>query len=1234
VSLEGRTLGIYEIGRELGRGGMGAVYAATTTADSPAGPAGTTVAIKHIHAHLVEDSGAFARFVREADVGKSIRHEHVVRTFELCEEQADGEACHFMVMEFIKGQTLKELLAELGTVPEHLLYQVADQALDALAEIHSRGIVHRDIKPENIVITAEHHVLLMDLGVARLVEKGKTMTQAGEFVGSLPYAAPEQFGVEDSIGPAADLYAFGAVLYELITGRCPFDASELGMLLQQKLQGEVAPPSHVAEEVDAFLDEVILTCLQRESVRRFGSAGELRQILAEGRQSRWWRGRSVGRLPGAELALKRLRLAREVPLVGRAGELGRFHAVFEEAALAGRVLMVGGAAGVGKSRVVYDFLESLGSAGGPLVLAGRAVGPGGRAYQAFLEVIHDLVGFGDLPVDGRREALEEQLAKLLPDTPGIVPHLAEFLLAGLKPDDAAGFTKDALLSSFANLLRSAATKRPVIVAIEDLQLAGDGTLELFQYLARCVPGHAILLVGVYRDDEVEQGSTLHALLDALAPREDVASLHVTPLDRNASDALVRAYTLNESAVRSVGNLLYERGEGSPHVVLEILAHLRASGALVERDEQLFVEGPTQAIQLPSSITDVFALKLGRLDEEQRETLEAAAVLGPEFSASLLAGVLEERRIKLLKRLALLERKHRLLASSGKDSFRFVKRQVQESIYQSISPALRTEYHALVAETLRERYDEATTSSHDEATTSSVEEEQQAAPPEMAFELTRHLVAADQALEAEPYLGPALDHLAGAYHATFATPFLERIEREFEPARPPARFAIATHLWSLYEAQGQLHGQQRILDHALQFAEAMGDKEKEAEVCCRMAATHWRIGDQERARADAERGVSLARESGNRRWEAGSLQALGATDWSRGDFHACYERWVEALAIRREIGDRHGVGKSLQALGAVMARLGKPAQEIYETRLEALEIFRESGDRVAECGQLLNVGNSLAQFGRHEEALEHFNQAADLCRELGNVKMEAFPFFNGARSHFALGRYERALEHLERAVEILAEVKNRDMQIAALTEFGARLTEVGEFDKAITRIDAAVRIAHETNARHRLGQALAALGNAYHSRGEHQRGWHYFEQALELAKQMGIAAAHAEILAVLGAAALREGDDARAATLLVEELEVSENAELSAYQRPLAWARLARSCEENRDTHAREAAEALAGGDGWPLVVTAEIHSHLAEVLDDPDHLRRAKEDIQRITREFRNDSYRDHVRSSCGIDLS
>jgi serine/threonine-protein kinase len=184
----GADLGPYRIDRELGSGGMGKVYAATG--------ADGAVALKIVHPHLLEMPGFFKRFLREAQLGQSIRHENVVRTLDCDQEFSDGKPQCFLVMEYVEGQTLSELLRELERVPEELCRHVAREICKGLAAVHDAGVVHRDLKPENVLITPDHVVKVMDLGVAKLSDEAMKLSQSGAFVGSAEYAAPEQFGGE------------------------------------------------------------------------------------------------------------------------------------------------------------------------------------------------------------------------------------------------------------------------------------------------------------------------------------------------------------------------------------------------------------------------------------------------------------------------------------------------------------------------------------------------------------------------------------------------------------------------------------------------------------------------------------------------------------------------------------------------------------------------------------------------------------------------------------------------------------------------------------------------------------------------------------------------------------------------------------------------------------------------------------------------------------------------------
>ncbi len=1209
LTLEGRTLGIYRVGPELGRGGMGTVYRATSTADGPAGPAGATVAVKVFHGELVEDERAFARCKLEAEIGKEIRHEHLVRTYGISSAELDGKPCPFMVMELIEGKTLKRLLAELGTLPEQLLLEISDQILGALHEIHERGVVHRDIKPENIVITPDQRVLLMDLGVARR-EAGQDRTRAGEFIGSLAYAPPEQFTAKD-VGRRADLYAFGVTLYELATGKNPFPQTDIATLLRTKLEGEIAPPRNVRGDLDPFLDHVIAICVRREKADRFATADELRRILREGERSEWWRLRGA---PSAEQTLKRLRSERRTPLVGRAAETEMLRDAYAKARAGGSVLLVRGPIGAGKSRLLYDFLEGIAGAGGPGIAAGRGTGAGGIAYGPFIEAFGDLLEGGDpgpSETQGRGAGdRRARLSGLLPDTPAIVEPLAEFLHGGLQPGPESALSKEALFAAAVKILRALAAERPLVLVLEDLHLAGAETVDLFAHVARWVPGTPLLLVGVYSDDELPEGSPLLELSARSTRLQTATTLAMGPLGAAATEDLVRSVVRHERTVRALAPALRARSEGNPLVVLEALAHLGQKGVLVEKDEGLELSGPPDEAALPATVRDLAALKLAGLGEEQRETLEVAAVLGAEFDASLLAEVLGTKLIELLQRLAGLERQNRLVVGSGRNSFRFVRRQLFEAIYEGVPEGLRAEYHSVVADTLLKPGE--------------------APEGKRAYAILFHLFHAERAPEAAPFLEPALDFMGRSFHASYAAPFLEKLQGALAPAAPPKRLAIAMRLWSSYELLGSRKDQMRVLDTARQLADAGGEPESRAHVHTLRASTYWYFGDYAKAGEEAQAGLDLAREAKNRKWEATCTHTLGVVAYRRGKLEECARLWREALGIRRAIGDRRGEASTLQALTLVMPSIGEGAAAL-DVMKEALAIWRAIGERRGEAGTLINMGNHLVDAGRHEEGLTCLTQALEGHRETGDSMQEALCLANLGRAQEIVGCVDEAKASWARALQLFVELGDPNGELAVRVMVGSVLGGYGESDEARAHLEAAIALAERAGAKTKLAMAHRWLGELRHGAGDHDRGWEHLRRALAIEEETRNASGRVLTLLAFGHASLAEGDHEGAARYLAEAVPDARGS--GGAQLPLLLVRLARAHHRaGRAADSRmcalEALERLEASGIAPPKEGPEIWYTLSEIDADAgrrgDFLARAKGMVEERARRIRSDGYREH----------
>jgi eukaryotic-like serine/threonine-protein kinase len=359
----GPPLGPYRIVSELGAGGMGTVYRAETQAAVHGFEAGASVALKVIHPQLLASPGFFKRFLREAELGRSVRHENVVRTIEADALLSGERQVHFMVLEYVEGKSLRRLLEELGRVPETLLREIAEQTAAGLAAIHAKGIVHRDLKPENVLLSHDHRVRVMDLGVAKLQEASVVLTREGQFTGSLLYAAPEQFQGRE-VGPAADLYSLGVILYELATGAHPFARDTAASIIHAHLHGEPPSACDAGVGVSPFLGEVIATLLRKAPSERIESAAALRELIVEAERSSWWAEREASsRARGS--GLPRILVDRETHLHGREQDLRTLRDAWTRASAGeGGVVLMVGEPGIGKTRILDALVREVASEGG------------------------------------------------------------------------------------------------------------------------------------------------------------------------------------------------------------------------------------------------------------------------------------------------------------------------------------------------------------------------------------------------------------------------------------------------------------------------------------------------------------------------------------------------------------------------------------------------------------------------------------------------------------------------------------------------------------------------------------------------------------------------------------------------------------------------------------------------------------------------------------------------------
>ncbi len=263
----GDRIGDYEVMAVLGAGGMGKVYKVRNLISD------RVEAMKVLLPNLAENPELGERFIREIKLQATLSHPNIA---------ALHTALHFenqllMLMEFVDGITLEELVRGGPLRLDEAIHYIA-QVCDALAYAHSKGIIHRDLKPSNMMLTPDGAVKLLDLGIAKFAQD-RSMTKTGFLVGSLPYISPEQIEGLPDIDVRTDIYSLGITLYQLVTGRVPFEADSEYSLMRKHLQETPVPPVQVMPDVPQGLSDIILTAIEKDRGRRFQSAAAMGAAL-------------------------------------------------------------------------------------------------------------------------------------------------------------------------------------------------------------------------------------------------------------------------------------------------------------------------------------------------------------------------------------------------------------------------------------------------------------------------------------------------------------------------------------------------------------------------------------------------------------------------------------------------------------------------------------------------------------------------------------------------------------------------------------------------------------------------------------------------------------------------------------------------------------------------------------------------------------------------------------------
>jgi predicted ATPase/predicted Ser/Thr protein kinase len=683
----------YEIAAEIGRGGMGVVYQAREAS------LGRQVALKFLPVDFARDADRLQRFLREARTASALNHPHI------CVVHALGkhEDRPFIVMEFIDGETLRARVAGRPDV-EQAARWIA-QAARALATAHAAGVIHRDIKPENIMVRRDGYVKVLDFGLARrlptLTDRGGNSPHPGALVGTVGYMSPEQaHGV--AVDSAADIFSLGIVLYELVTGRHPFEADSALATLHAIANRLPAAPSRLNPEAPAALDGLTEAMLQKNPRLR-PTAAEVEKVLT-----------ALATDAPRNMAPAAPRRA----IVHREPELAALAAALERAdAGRGEFVCIAGETGIGKTTLVEDFLASEAVANRNCLIARGRCSERLADTEAYLPVIDALQNM--LQTSAR--ATMGRLMKVVAPTWYVqLAAVARDALDAGASETTRAFSQQALLREFRSFWEEASRLGPVILFFDDVHWADNSTVDLLAHVGRHCQGMRVLVIVSYRPTELLLGPhPFHGVKLELQTHGACGEILLGFLGREQVDRYLSLAFPGHAFPDDFAALIHSRTEGSPLFVADLLRYLRERGVLAELGGRwsLARELPDLLADLPGSVRSMIERKLQRLSDVDRRLLAAASVLGSEFDSAVVARALALDVAEVDERLQVLERVHDLVRTVREHQFpdaaltlryAFVHVLYQQALYSGLPSTRRALLAVALARALEEHHTDGNT----------------------------------------------------------------------------------------------------------------------------------------------------------------------------------------------------------------------------------------------------------------------------------------------------------------------------------------------------------------------------------------------------------------------------------------------------------------------------------------------------------------------------------------------